>query len=219
MLTEKSKGANQGTDHVKILTSKAQTSVNRALRLLSLKSNLEEGLMEHTVANSHAKRKIRAIMSHEVLWVPTKKQTEEDMFKEGSQPKDNSAGLSDKDRTTMEDGMPKLTKAGQLQIMQGKSDVIIKLQRELQKDIQDYKLTNLQDLLTAPNQAIPKHNKGAKRQVKDVVLWERVPTGPGAPNTMMTKKGKNRHWCPCHHKKNPAHLQRVQNPTRPRRVS
>ncbi len=69
---------------------------------------------------------------------PTEKQTEEDMVEEGSQPMDNSAGLSDKDRTTMEDGMPKLTKAGQLQIMQGKSDVIIKLQRELQKDIQDY---------------------------------------------------------------------------------
>ncbi len=45
MLTEKSKGANQGTDHVKILTSKAQTAVSRALRLLALESNLEEGSM------------------------------------------------------------------------------------------------------------------------------------------------------------------------------
>ena len=96
--------------------------------------------------------------------------------------------------------MPKLTKAEQLQIMQDKSDVIIKLQWELQKDIQDYKLPNLQDLLTEPNQAIPKHNKGAKRQVKDVVLWERVPTGPGVPHTMVTKTGKYRHWCPHHHK-------------------
>ncbi len=100
----------------------------------------------------------------------------------------------------MEDGMPKLTKAEQLQIMQDKSDVIIKLQRELQKYIQDYKLTNPQDLLTAPNQAIPKHNKGAKRQVKDMTLWEQVPPGPGMPHTMVTKKGKWRHWCPCHHK-------------------
>ena len=122
------------------------------------------------------------------------------MVKEGSQPTGDSAGLSDEDRTTMEDGMPKLTKAGQLQIMQGKSDVIIKLQRELQKDIQDYKRTNLQYLLTEPNQVIPKHNKGAKRQVEDVVLWERVPPGPGVPHTMVTKKGKHRHWCPHHHK-------------------
>ena len=122
------------------------------------------------------------------------------MVEEGSQPTGDSAGLSDKDRTTMEDGIPKLTKAGQLQIMQGKSDVIIKLQRELQKDIQDYKRTNLQYLLTEPNQVIPKHNKGAKRQVEDVVLWERVPPGPGVPHTMVTKKSKHRHWCPHHHK-------------------
>jgi len=100
----------------------------------------------------------------------------------------------------MEDGMPKLTKTEQLQIMQDKSDVIINFQRELQKDIQDYKLTNLQDLLTAPNQAIPKHNKGAKRQVEDVVLWEQVSPGPGVPHTMVTKKGKWKHLCPHHHK-------------------
>ncbi len=73
--------------------------------------------------------------------------------------------------------MPKLTKAGQLQIMQGKSNVIIKLQRELQKDIQDYKRTNLQYLLTEPDQVIPKHSKGAKRQVEDVVVWERSHLG------------------------------------------
>ena len=122
------------------------------------------------------------------------------MVNEGSEPMGNHAGLSDEDRSTMEDGMPKLTKTEQLQIMQDKSDVIIKLQRELQKDIQDYKLTNLQYLLTEPDQAIPKHNKGAKRQVEDVVLWERVPPGPGVPHTMVTKKGKHRHWCPHHHK-------------------
>jgi len=186
MLTEKSKGANQGTDYAKILASKAQTAVNRALRLLALEGNLEEGLLEHTVANSCAKRKIRVDMSHEVIWKPTKNQTQ--------------GGESKEDRATMEDGMPKLTKTEQLQIMQDKSDVIIKLQRELQKEIQDYKLTNLQYLLTEPNQAIPKHNKGAKRQVKDVVLWERVPLGPGVPHTMVTKKSKYRHWCPHHHK-------------------
>jgi hypothetical protein len=174
--------------------------VNRALHLLALEGKLKEGSLEHTVANSLATRRIRAAMPHEVLWVPAKKQTEEDMVEEGSQPTDDSAGLSDKDRTTMEDGMPKLTKAGQLQIMQGKSDVIIKLQRELQKDIQDYKLADLQYLLSEPDQVIPKHNKGAKRQVEDVMVWERVPPGPGVPHTMVTKRGKHRHWCPHHHK-------------------
>ncbi len=75
ILTEKSKGVNQGTyharilakDHAKILASKARTALNRALRLLALESNLEEGSMEHTVANSRAKRKIRTVMSYEVL--------------------------------------------------------------------------------------------------------------------------------------------------------
>ena len=48
MLTEKSKSVNQETyharvlakDHAKILTSKARTALNRALRLLALESNL-----------------------------------------------------------------------------------------------------------------------------------------------------------------------------------
>ncbi len=85
MLTKKSRVVNQETyharvlakDHAKILTSKSLTAVNRALRLLSLEGNLDEGLLEHTVANSHAERRIRIEMSHEVLWEPTKKQTEE----------------------------------------------------------------------------------------------------------------------------------------------
>ena len=74
-------------------------------------------------------------MSHEVLWEPTKDQTqgweskdEEGMVKEGSEPTGNIAGLSEMNRSTMGVGMPKLTQTGQLQIMQGKSDVIIKLQ-------------------------------------------------------------------------------------------
>ena len=91
--------------------------MNRALRLLALEGNLDEGFLEHTVANSHAESRIRIKMSHEVLWEPTKNQNqgweskdEEDMVKEGSEPTGNSAGLSDKDRATMEDSMPKLTK-------------------------------------------------------------------------------------------------------------
>ena len=114
--------------------------------------------------------------------------------------------------------MPKLTNAEQLQKMQEKADAISKLQQELQKDIQAYKLRRLQDddtnsdvsntgtkneaphTLTVPDQAIQKHNKGAKRQVGDAVLWERVPPGPGVLRTMVTKCGKWRHWCPHHQK-------------------
>jgi hypothetical protein len=96
--------------------------------------------------------------------------------------------------------MPKLTKTEQLQIMQDKHDVIAKLQRELKKDIQDYKLSNLENLLTATDLSVPKQDRGIKREFDNVVLWERVPPGPGVPHQMMTKKGKVRHWCPHHHK-------------------
>ena len=100
----------------------------------------------------------------------------------------------------MKDSMPKLTKTERLQIMQDKLYVIIKLQRELQKDIQDYKLGNLEDLLTVPDPSVPKHDRSTGREFDDVVLWERVPPGPGVPHKMMTKKGKLRHWSPHHHK-------------------
>ncbi len=67
MIAEKSKGSNLGTDHAKILRSKAGTALNRALRLLAMESNLEEGSLEHTLTNSLAERRIQAVMSHEVL--------------------------------------------------------------------------------------------------------------------------------------------------------
>jgi hypothetical protein len=76
----------------------------------------------------------------------------------------------------------------------------IELQWELQKDIQAYKLSRREDLPEVPNLAIPEHNKDAKRQVEEVVLWEQVPPGPGVPHTMMIKKDKWKHWCPHHHK-------------------
>ena len=41
--------------------------------------------------------------------------------------------------------MPKCTIAEQLQKMQDKADVISKLQQELQKDIQAFKFSSLQD--------------------------------------------------------------------------
>ena len=100
----------------------------------------------------------------------------------------------------MKVSMPKLTKAEKIQIMQDNSDVIIELQWELQNDIQAYKLSRLKDLLTVPDLTILKHNKGAKLQVEDVLLWEQVPPGTGVPHTMVTKKGKWRQWCPHHHK-------------------
>jgi hypothetical protein len=56
--------------------------------------------------------------------------------KEGGEPSGTYAGFSDKDKSTMEDGMPKLTNAEQLQKMQDKADAISKLHQELQKDIQ-----------------------------------------------------------------------------------
>ena len=76
--------------------------------------------------------------------------------------------------------------------MQDKSDVITKLQRELQKDIQDYKLSNLEDLLTVTDPPIPKHDRSTGREFEDVVLWERVPPGPGVPHTMVTKRSEER---------------------------
>ena len=74
--------------------------------------------------------------------------------------------------------------------MQDKAGAISKLQWELQNDIQDYKLSRLQDDdISSGVSNTGTNNKGAKRQVKDVVLWERVPPGPGMPHTMVTKKG------------------------------
>ena len=69
----------------------------------------------------------------------------EDLDREGSEPTDNCAGCSDKDRLTIEDGMPKRTIGEQLQKIQDKADNISKLQQELQKDIQAFKLSRLQD--------------------------------------------------------------------------
>ena len=161
--------------------------MDKALQLLAVELNLERGLLAHMMANTAAQRRTRAAMQcdmqNKILQKIASQQTQdekskEDVDKERGKSTGTYAGLSDKDRSSMEDGMPKITKAEQLQIMQEKSDVIIKIQRELQEDIQAYKLSHLQDLLTVPDQAILKHDKGAKHQVEDVVLWERVPPGP-----------------------------------------
>ena len=121
--------------------------------------------------------------------LPTSKQSgksKEGADKEGSKPTGNRAGFTGKDRSTMEDGMPKHTIAEQLQKMQDKADVISNLQLELRKDIHTFKPSRLQDddassdmfntweahMVTVPNQAVQERNRGTKRQVKDATLWE-----------------------------------------------
>ena len=146
--------------------------MDKALQLLVVELNLKRGSLAHMMANTAANHRTQAAMQCDMQTKILQKiafhQTQD---KERGESTGIYAGLLDKDSPTMEDGMPKLTKAEKIQIMQDKSDVIIELEQELQKDIQDYKLSRLEDLLTVPDLTILKHNKGAKRQVKDVVLW------------------------------------------------
>ena len=231
ILTQKARNANQGMDHKKTLSQKVRAAVDKAMHLLAMELNLEKGSLAHMMANTDAKRRTWSAMQYDMQTkilqkigiLPTSQQTQdgeskEDVDKEGGESTGTCAGFSDEDRSTMEDGMPKLTNTEQLQKMQDKADVLSKLQRELQKDIQAYKLSRLQDddassdvsntgtkneaphTLAVPNQAVQKDNRGTKRQVEDVVSWERVPPGPGVPHTMVTKRGKWRHWCPHHQK-------------------
>ena len=65
-------------------------------------------------------------------------ESKEDADKKSGKPTGNCAGFSDKDRSTIEDGMPKGTIAEQLQKMQDKANIISKLQRELWKEIQAF---------------------------------------------------------------------------------
>ena len=131
MLAEKAKGANLETDHKKLLTSKARAAVDKAIHLLAMECNLKKGSVELTVANSTAKRKVQAAMPYVVqtmqtklLWefkiLPTSKQTQggkskEGADKEGSKPTGDHTVFSGKDRSTMEDGIPKRNIAEQLQ--------------------------------------------------------------------------------------------------------
>ena len=126
-------------------SQKGRATVNKALQLIDEELNLEKGLIAHRIRQKIASQ-----------------QTQD---KERDEPTGIDARLLDEDGTTMKDGVPKPTKAEQIQIMQGKSD---ELQRELRKDIQGYKLSRREDLPKVPDLDIPKHNKDAKRQVKEV---------------------------------------------------
>ena len=155
--------------------------MDKALQLLAEELNLEKGLLAHMMANTAAERRTRAVM-----------QCEEQL-----QIMQDESDIIIKLQRELQEARAAMQCDEQLQI---KSDAIIKLERELQEDIQDYKLGSREDLLTVPDLAIPKHNRGAGCQFEDEVLCERVPPGPGVPHTMTTKKGKLRHWCYHHHK-------------------
>jgi hypothetical protein len=201
LLAQKAKMADQETSHQNMLSQKGRAAVDKALILLAKELNIERGSLEHTIANSAAQRRTKAAMQFDMQTkIIQKIASQKTQDKECGKSTGIYDGLLKEDSPTMKDSMPNLTKTEQLQIMQDKADTIAKLQRELQKDIQDYKLGNLADLLTATDQSIPRHNRGTKRELDDEVLWERMPPGPGVPHTMMTKKGKVRHWCPHHHK-------------------
>ena len=118
--------------------------MDKAVHLLAMELNLKKGSMDLLMANFVVKRKTKAAMQYEMQTeslrkigiLPTSQPTQggeskKDADKESGKPTGNCAGLSDKDRSTMEDGMPKCTIAEQLQKLQDKADIISKLQREL----------------------------------------------------------------------------------------
>jgi len=156
MLLQKAQNADRGMDHKEMLTKTARAAVNKAMHLLAIELNLEKGTLELTIANAVTERRTRATMQSEVQTEEVRKsrnlppfpqakkgKPKEDTDREGGAPTDNWAGFSDKDRLTIEDGMPKRTIGEQLQKIQDKADVVSKLQQELQKDIQAFKLSRL----------------------------------------------------------------------------
>jgi hypothetical protein len=199
LLTQKAKMADQGTPHQKILSQKGRAAVDKALILLAEEQNIERGSLDHTLANTVAQRRTMATMKFDMQTKTIQKIASQQIQ---DKKYGKSTGMYDEileeDSPTMRDSMLSLTTTEQLQMMQDKADNIAKLQRELQKDIQDYKLCSLADRLTATDPSALRHNKGTKRELDDAVLWKRVPPGPGVPHTMMTEKGKVRHWCPHH---------------------
>ena len=117
------------------------------MHLLAIELKLERYSLGLTVANAVAKRRIRAAMQSEVQTKELRKIRNLPLLPQaqGEKPKEN------KDRLMIEDGMPKGTIGEQLQEMQDKADVISELQRELQKVIQTFKLSCLQNSSTNSN--------------------------------------------------------------------
>jgi hypothetical protein len=199
LLAQKAQGADQA--HQKMLLQKSRAVGDKALVLLAEELNIKRGSLEHSIANTAAQRRIKAAMRFDMQTkIIQKIASQQTQDKECGKPTGMYDEFLEEDSPTMKDSMLSLTKTEQLQMMQDKHDVIAKLQRELQKDIQYYKLSNLKNLLTATDLSVPKQDRGTKRELEELVLWERVPPGPGVPHTMVTKKGKVRHWCPHHHK-------------------
>jgi hypothetical protein len=148
--------------------------------------------------------------------LPISPQAQGGRHKEALNTANNCAGSSDKDGSTSEDGMTKGTTGEQIQKMQDKADFIFKLQRELQQDIQVFKLNRLWDSGTnsnmintgnkrwaphttaVPDQVIQAHNRGTKRQVGGTLEWKQTPPEPDEPRTRVTKQGTVWHWCPHH---------------------
>ena len=111
------------------------------MHLLVIELKLEKGSLELTVENAVTKRRIRATMQSELQTEELRKirnlppfpqtqggESKEDADKESGEPTGNCAGFSDKERLTIEDGMPKRTIGEQLQEMQDKAYFISKLQ-------------------------------------------------------------------------------------------
>ena len=104
MLSQKARNVDQGTDHKQTLTKKAQAAVDKAMRLLAIELNLEKGSLELTVANVIAERKTQAAMQYQVQTKVLQK-----IPWQSVEPTGNCAGLPDKDKLTIEGGMPKGT--------------------------------------------------------------------------------------------------------------
>ena len=124
MLVQKCQNADQGTDHKKTLSQKSRAAVDKAMHLLAMELNLEKGSLAHMMANTAAERRTQAAMRYDMQTnilqrigiSPIYQQTQdgeskEDVDKEVSKSTSTCAGSSDEDRSTMEEGIPKITNA------------------------------------------------------------------------------------------------------------
>ena len=138
-----------------MIKKKACTAVDKAFCLLAIELNLGEGDLEHIVANSAAERKANSIVRFEVRMEELRKirnlpppqaqggRPKEDL--DSDRPTNDRVVSAGEDRSKSEDSMPQGDSGKQIQDMQDKADFISKLQRELQQEVQAFKLKRLQD--------------------------------------------------------------------------